>query len=427
MVVDRETLEFIHLSDGTKSFRQIVKLLAREKDTSARLLLRNTRLVLKELKKAHLVGQRQIVPSLALVDPILENITLNATRKCNLKCIHCFLDDSISVPESLSISNLKRFLKEGQQYLSPNLNFVILGGEPLLNKAKTLEIAELGKNRRCEVIVSTNGILVDSAFARKASEMDLVVQVSMEGSIPELNDEIRGANSFSKAKKGVKLLVEHNVYTILCQVVQKANFHDIESFYNFAVALGVNEVRFIPLKLMGRARSLEFGPVAQKDLLHAIHRILMRYPEAKNYLKRDFLAIMRTICARSNKRAYCGTGLKTILIDADGEVYPCPNHAVQEFRCGNISETNFRDIWLKAPILRRIREAYHIDTINQECPICPVKYWCMGGCRGETYENTGTLNSKATNCEDIKRAIIEMFWILSTGEFRLLSERTEFF
>jgi radical SAM protein with 4Fe4S-binding SPASM domain len=135
---------------------------------------------------------------------------------------------------------------------------------------------------------------------------------------------------------------------------------------------------------------------------------------------------MKYICARSNKRPFCGTGLKTILIDSDGEVYPCPNHAKPEFSCGNISEMRFEEIMLDSPVIRKIRKLYHIDSINDECPECPVKYWCLGGCRGETYENTGILTAQGTGCEEMRKAIIETFWILADGE-SVEETKTEYF
>ncbi|MHA1460459.1 MAG: SPASM domain-containing protein, partial [Promethearchaeota archaeon] len=148
---------------------------------------------------------------------------------------------------------------------------------------------------------------------------------------------------------------------------------------------------------------------------------------AKDYLKRDYYSVMKTTCSYSNKVLYCGTGLKTILIDSDGGVYPCPNHCLPEFKIGNIYEQSFIEIWLNNPILNKLRLTYDIRQLNDTCSNCPVKFWCSGGCRGEAYENTRNLRSPAVGCEDIRKSIIETFWLLSKERQMYRSERREYF
>ncbi|MFW9919800.1 MAG: SPASM domain-containing protein, partial [Candidatus Thorarchaeota archaeon] len=137
-------------------------------------------------------------------------------------------------------------------------------------------------------------------------------------------------------------------------------------------------------------------------------------------------SVMTYLCARSKKRAYCGAGLKTILIDADGEVYPCPNHAKPEFSCGNIRNHLFGEIWMESDTLKHLRSTYQIDQINEVCSQCAIKYWCLGGCRGETYENTTNLRAVGVGCESLRKGIIETFWLLATGE-EATATKTEYF
>jgi radical SAM protein with 4Fe4S-binding SPASM domain len=328
----------------------------------------------------------------------------------------------------MSVDDIERFLTDGKRYLAKNVNFSILGGEPLLDKNRTIGIAQLAQKWGGEAVVSTNGTLIDEQFAKDVRDNDLIVQVSLEGSTPDLNDKIRGKGSFNKAKKGIEILVDNDVYTILSMVVQELNFDDMERFYLFAKDIGSDEVRFIPLNIMGRARSSKLKPVTNLQLVRAIFDLLKKYPESKDRLRRDYFTILKTICAMSNKRTYCGTGLKTILIDADGQTYPCPNHQYHEFRCGNIRSKSFKEIWLKSPVLQKVRATYNIEENNENCPNCPVKHWCMGGCRGETYENIHQMKGKSVRCDTIKEAIIEMLWILGKeGEMVANSVRHEYF
>jgi len=53
--------------------------------------------------------------------------------------------------------------------------------------------------------------------------------------------------------------------------------------------------------------------------------------------------------------------------------------------------------------------------MNDECPSCEVKYFCGGFCRGETYANTGDLNSPYVRCKEYKEGILEAMWELSAN------------
>ncbi|MDF1540061.1 MAG: radical SAM protein [Candidatus Thorarchaeota archaeon] len=423
MVADREVLDTISLSDGTRSIQNIASAI--QQSQSKGPSSHEVKALLKSLAKSGLIypGVNHQHPP---TEPHLENVTVNVTRSCNLRCTHCFVPDSNTISSTLKIADLKRFLQDGSSNISSNLNFAVLGGEPLLEKDKTLEIALLGLELEAEVIVSTNGLLIDDAFAQKAKELKLAVQVSLEGSTSELNDPIRGNGCFDRALKGVRTLVANETYSLISMVVTKNNLHDIPAFYILGRDLKVNEIRFIEMRRMGRALKEGIEPVPSAVLVKSIHKLLTDYPEARKYVMRDHFSVMKYLCARSNKRAYCGAGLKTVLIDADGQVYPCPNHAKPEFSCGNIAKQSFKEIWLDSTTLNHLRSTYHVDQINDTCSQCPVKYWCLAGCRGETYENTGDLRAVGTGCESLREGIIEVFWLLAAGE-EVSTTRAEYF
>ncbi len=428
MVVDDEVLALVRAANGTKDLRRVIEEVSDRTGASREEVATSARGVLQQMERAGVAYRKRPKERPLSRRPMLENVTVNVTRRCNLRCAHCFIDGHGQVEDRLEVSDLERFLRDGRRYLQRNLNFAILGGEPLMAKEKTLAIAELARRWGGECIVSTNGLLIDGEFAAAAKERDLIVQVSLEGSRPDVNDPIRGRGSFDKAVKGVEVLVERGTRSIMSMVVQSSNVHDIEGFYELSEALGTDEVRFIPMNVMGRAREGDLRPIRNVELVRALHELIRTHPSAKERMGRDYFTILKTMCALSNRRLYCGTGFKTILVDADGETYPCPNHQFPEFRCGNIAERSFKEIWLQSPVLKRVRSTYDLESNNEDCPTCPVKHWCMGGCRGETYENTGDMRGRSVRCEELREAIFEMLWVLgSEGELVENADRTEYF
>jgi radical SAM protein with 4Fe4S-binding SPASM domain len=124
-------------------------------------------------------------------------------------------------------------------------------------------------------------------------------------------------------------------------------------------------------------------------------------------------------CTLCNKRDYCGTGQQTIFLDADGSLYPCPNHCYNQFKFGNIFNHGYNliDLWEKSPILDKLRKQYNIHDLNETCSTCIVRNWCTGGCRGESFAVTGKLDAPAPDCNESRDAIIEMMWILGEHPF----------
>lgn len=119
------------------------------------------------------------------------------------------------------------------------------------------------------------------------------------------------------------------------------------------------------------------------------------------------------------KSHYCGIGTnRALYVKADGNIYPCPHTAIQKFCLGNTREENLKDIWETSKVLRDLR-LLDVDKINLKCASCDVRYFCGGNCRGENYQVTKELQSPHFNCVEIRKAILEMIW--------MLTEEPEFF
>ena len=118
----------------------------------------------------------------------------------------------------------------------------------------------------------------------------------------------------------------------------------------------------------------------------------------------------------ASRRTSCGTGMETLLLDADGTLYPCLNTNRPEFAFGNVREVGFEfgRAWRTSPMLERIRRETSVEAVESACADCVVKYWCLGGCHGETYAAGGSLNARSPDCAELRSAVTEMMWTLSS-------------
>jgi radical SAM protein with 4Fe4S-binding SPASM domain len=416
MVIDDEFNQFLHNCNGSQTVEETLSKFSGTNKTNKKLFSEIRHLlstgILRKTDSEKVPEKTRNHKSIPL-----ENIAVNVTRTCNLRCAFCYNINVLTsnTNNELTCDEIIYFLKATKPFLSKKPSLTLVGGEPLEFPDKVIAIADYAIKHGFNTLVSTNGIKITDEFSRKAKKICLEVQVSIDGHNPEINDIVRGKGSFEKAIQGVKTLVRNRTHTILSLVCYSGNFKYLQNFYEMAYALGVNEARFIPLKKLGGGSVENFQPVSTLNIIRETQRIFRHNEKLQKLTGRDCFTILANTCRVSSKRISCGTGLQTLLLDSEGSLYPCLNTHLESLRIANIREEsfNFNDIWKNSPILQNIREMTTVENPGNPCSRCLVHYWCLGGCRGETYANKGVLNAQAVNCADLKESILEMFWILS--------------
>jgi radical SAM protein with 4Fe4S-binding SPASM domain len=413
MIVDHELRTLLTTMDGQYDIDARLATLSRSQKKAA----------LRALGQLHAAGvfldEQGTAPTAGVrPEPGIANVSINVTAKCNLRCRFCYnLDALESDPRGeLSADGITGFLDSIKSSLAKGCSLTLLGGEPLLVPAKTLKLAQYGRKNGFQTMVSTNGHCVTDEFAAGARRSRLQVQVSLDGPDAEAHDRVRGRGSFVRTLGGIRKLVDQRVFTILSLVCHKDNLHCLEPFYSLARDLGVSEARFIPLKRLGGACKAGLEPANPKELVTTAAALFRGHPEFRTLAGRDALSILAATCAHSIRQPSCGTGLRTFLLDATGDIYPCLNTCVPELRVGNIREPafDFARLWAESPLLNRVRESTSVENVQNKCYNCVVKYWCLGYCRGETFQAKGSLSGRATDCSQQREAVLEMFWLLGT-------------
>ena len=345
----------------------------------------------------------------------IENISVNLTRRCNLRCSFCYYLEDLGVrcDDELTAREIIAFLKAARPLLAAKPSLALLGGEPTLCSDKLLEVARYALKAGFTLLLSTNGTMITPEFAAAARRMRLQVQVSLDDYEAAGHDAGRGAGTFARALDGIKTLVAANVHTILSMVCHAENLERVEGYYAFARSIGVNEARFIPLKRIGGAKQTGPEPAPVCEIIARTVRMLERHPEYLSLMGRDCFSILGSTCRLASRRRSCGVGSQTVLLDADGALYPCLNTNREQFRIGNIRDPgfDFPELWRGSTVLHDVREQTDIDRSDEACSRCFVRYWCLGNCRGETHALTHRLSGPSHACRDMRRAWLDMMWI----------------
>src|SRR5438045_3482980 len=176
------------------------------------------------------------VPSIALAH--LDDLWFQVGGTlCNLTCRHCFISCS---PHNHSFGFLD--LETVRCHLDESVSlgvkeYYFTGGEPFLNR-DMVAILELTL-RYGPATVLTNGTVFKSDWlerlraAEQASSYSLEFRVSMDGFTPAENDAVRGAGTFERILRGVRMLLEHDFLPILTVTRTRDAADDSELFHGF--------------------------------------------------------------------------------------------------------------------------------------------------------------------------------------------------
>jgi radical SAM protein with 4Fe4S-binding SPASM domain len=353
-------------------------------------------------------------PPAPLEDKVrISNLTFNITNRCNLRCPWCYnpryVDDEIPVPD------LVNWLATGGDALDRDAAFIILGGEPFLDEPRLIETVRSVRERLAgEILVSTNGTRLSDGTPGELVKANATVQISLDSPRVERHDSVRGSGVFEQALSTARLLIDAGVHIVLSMVMTRQSEREIEAYFDLATRIGAKEVRFIPLRRIGPGAD-QSGDVP--DLYECFRRlvaIVQRRPDFAKLLGRDFFSILMAVCRFSRLRGNCGIARRCLFVDANGDIFPCPNHRGPDHQCGNVRTTPLGEVVESSSVLEDMRGKYCLENMPT-CAQCDFRFWCAGDCRAEALSTTGSPGAPSPYCDAIKKIVTEIFWLMADG------------
>lgn len=304
-------------------------------------------------------------------------VVWNVTRRCNLKCVHCYAhaQDMTSFEDELSTEEGKKFLDDLADFKVPVILFS--GGEPLVRKDLP-ELAEYAVKKGMRAVISTNGTLITSNKARMLKEIGLsYVGISLDG-MEAVNDRFRGVKgAFKSAINGIRNCQEAGIKVGLRFTINKFNVDEIPNIFDLLEEMNIPRVCFYHLVYAGRGSGLVKDDLTHEETRSSVDLIIERTKLLhekgieKEVLTVDnhadgpylYLKLLRENPERAkevlellkmNEGNNSGRGIGCV--SWDGEV-----HADQFWRhysFGNIRNRLFSEIWtdVSEPLLGKLKE-----------------------------------------------------------------------
>ena len=326
-------------------------------------------------------------------------VVWNITRRCNLKCVHCYAHaKDIPFDNELTTDQGKGLIDDLAAFGSPVMLFS--GGEPLVRKDLP-QLAAYAVEKGMRAVISTNGTLITPKMARTLKEIGLsYVGISLDG-MKEINDRFRGVSgAFRSALEGIKNSQDAGIKVGLRFTVNKFNVMEIPKIFQLLEEMDIPRVCFYHLVYAGRGSELVKEDLSHEETRAALDLIidetrrLHAAGKPKEVLTVDnhadgpyiYLRLLKEDPERAkevlellkwNEGNNSGRGIGCV--SWDGEVYA--DQFWRHYSFGNVKDRPFSKIWMDTsePLLGKLKEKK--KHVTGRCATCNWLDVCGGNFR----------------------------------------------
>lgn len=351
------------------------------------------------------------------LDEAPRSLDVSLTGRCNLRCAYCYYADEMAGRRDLPAEAWLSFFAELKGLAARSLT--LSGGEVFM-RSDLWRLIDGLVEARMRYGVLTNGTRITEeavgAFmeGRRRRRLDSI-QVSIDGSRAAVHDASRGAGSFEKALRGLRLLKEAGLPVTVRVTVNRHNVDDLEATARLLLdEIGLARFGTNDAMAMGagcaRGGDIVLAPGQRVAAMRALARLERRYP-GRIVATAGSLALWRMFREMEEARATgtparrwkmghlssCGCMFSKLAVHHDGAIVPCGMLAAASL--GRIGETPLRAIWRDHPLLKEMRGRGRLPMDQVPgCAGCEWAPYCNGGCPAVEYTRTGEMNVANPSC-----------------------------
>ncbi|KUJ73463.1 heme d1 biosynthesis radical SAM protein NirJ [Ruegeria marisrubri] len=339
--------------------------------------------------------------------PVKPVVIWNLTRRCNLKCRHCYtVSADVEFPGELSHDQAMTTLEDLGQFRVPAL--ILSGGEPL-DRKDLFEIAARARQLVRMLALSTNGTKIHGENADRVAEIGFdYVGISIDG-IGATNDWFRGVDgAFDDALRGVRECKKRGIKVGLRFTLTEGNHQHLPDLIKLCDDEGVDKFYLSHLVYAGRGDKNRGEDAEHLRTRRALDLLLERAWDAVsggrpldivtgnndadagyflNWAAERFEPA-KVAHVREHLVAWGGnsSGLGVANIDNLGRVHP--DTYWSDYTVGNVKQTPFSELWTGDDRMLELLRT-RPRPLKGRCGACQLRDVCGGNTRIRALQLTG--------------------------------------
>jgi len=321
----------------------------------------------------------------------LEIISWEATRACNLNCVHCGSPRETWVRKNeLSTEEvIGAFYQIAKDFdLSKFHHINITGGEPFVRKDLIDILKQISKVPQYRnIAIQTNGIYIyeNPQVLEELRQYGVTgIGVSIDG-LRETHDSFRRKKGcFDKAMEAARRGVEAGLVVTVSTVAHAKNIEEIPKLYEEVKQFHPRFFRVMIIDPIGRAELNNEYLLSPEQTRQVIDFLKQKHEENFENYADPKTTIVELGCGgwlstklEGRVRPYifhCIAGINNLGILYDGKLASCSNIS-REFIEGDLREERIKDVWERR--YQKFREREWLKT--GDCKNCSEWDYCHGG------------------------------------------------
>ncbi|HVO65872.1 MAG TPA: 12,18-didecarboxysiroheme deacetylase [Syntrophales bacterium] len=336
-------------------------------------------------------------------------VVWNMTRRCNLKCIHCYSNSrNVQYKNELTTVEGKKLISDLAAFGSPVILFS--GGEPLMREDLP-ELVQFALDQGMRAVISTNATLLTKKMADVLKKTGIsYVGVSLDG-MKITHDRFRGVKgAFDMTLKGIRICRDAGIKVGVRFTMNRKNFSDIPAIFDLIEEENIPRACFYHLVYSGRGSKLIEEDLSHEESRKVIDIIVNRTHDLfergklKEILTVDNHADGPYLYLRTQKedpeRAKeilsllqvnegNSSGIGIGCVSWDGEVYA--DQFWRDISFGNVRTRPFSEIWIDTSNELMMRLKDKKKYVKGRCAVCRWLDICGGNFRARAEAVTGDI------------------------------------
>jgi len=247
-------------------------------------------------------------------------VFISVTNKCPLKCEHCYDWNQLNSKGKESKANLTEIVEKLEKKGVSHIQF--LGGEPLIEYKKICEVVKSSK-KNTNFWITTSGYSLNKNKAKALKSAGITgIIVSLDHYDSNKHNRFRNhKDAFNWVTLAVKNALNAKLIVALsiCVTREFLTLQNLNNYMNLAKSLGVSYVQVLEPKPVGHYDNKDVL-LKEKHILE-LEQFFLIYNFKNKY--KDYPIIIYP--GYHQRREGCMlSGKKSIYIDTDGNMNPCP-------------------------------------------------------------------------------------------------------